>query len=157
MAIATLALLGSLLLIVPCAAWRSGPVAVYGPPLRAPVAANAFRRRVRTCRTGGRCSLGSVRSSAGMARSEAERVLGRFDKEQQRIAKKGFGGEREGFGGGTSAAKWAAAYPDWPALRGAVLALAGESEKVRRAVLLMRGRLMLHACAAAAPREGCGA
>ena len=37
---------------------------------------------------------------------------------------------REGFGGGTSAAKWAAAYPDWPSLRDAVLTIADESEQV---------------------------
>ncbi len=64
------------------------------------------------------------------ALSDAERVLAAFDAEQQRIAREGLGGVREGFGGGTSAARWAAAHPDWPALRSAVLALAGESEKV---------------------------
>jgi hypothetical protein len=64
------------------------------------------------------------------ALSDAERVLAAFDTEQQRVAREGLGGVREGFGGGTSAARWAAAHPDWPALRSAVLALAGESEKV---------------------------
>ena len=64
------------------------------------------------------------------ALSDAERVLAAFDAEQQRVAREGLGGVREGFGGGTSAARWAAAHPDWPALRSAVLALAGESEKV---------------------------
>jgi len=65
-----------------------------------------------------------------MPRGDAERVLAAFDAEQQRVAREGFGGVREGFGGGTSAAKWAAAHPDWPALRSAVRTLAGESEKV---------------------------
>ena len=63
-------------------------------------------------------------------REEAESLLAAFDEEQQRIAKEGFGGVREGLGGGTSAAKWAAVYPDWPALRNAVLTLTGESERV---------------------------
>jgi hypothetical protein len=65
-----------------------------------------------------------------MALGDAQRLLENFDREQLRVAKQGFGGTREGFGGGTSAAKWAAAYPDWPALRKAVLALADVSEQV---------------------------
>ena len=65
-----------------------------------------------------------------MALGDAERLLENFDREQLRVAKEGFGGTREGFGGGTSAAKWAVTYPDWPALRKAVLALTDVSEQV---------------------------
>ena len=82
--------------------------------------------------------FGGLKSSAGeqpmMTISHAERTLKTFDTEQQRIAREGFENVREGFGGGTSAAKWAASHPDWPALRSAVLALAHVSEKVICAV-----------------------
>ena len=78
-----------------------------------------------------------------MALGDAERLLENFDREQLRVAKEGFGGTPEGFGGGTSAAKWAEAHPDWPALRKAVLALTDVSEQVFFD-MLMKPRLWFH-------------
>jgi len=122
-------------------------LAFTAPAADAPRAAAAARRGVWPSCPGGRgagaraARARRVRGAAawapamaavqgGMPRGDAERVLAAFDAEQQRVAREGFGGVREGFGGGTSAAKWAAAHPDWPALRSAVRTLAGESEKV---------------------------
>ena len=102
---------------VPALTARAAGVALASTPSRA--RGGSPRWAVVVCSLGGHMALG-----------EAERVLGSFDREQQRVAKEGFNGQREGFGGGTSAAKWAAAYPDWPALRDAVLTIADESEQV---------------------------
>jgi len=145
------ALLG---IIVPCAGWHTGLVRCSFGGSQLPAAALPGRNAL-LCRVLGGSSAASLRSSAGTSRSEAESVLGRFDQEQQRIAKEGFGGVREGFGGGTSAAKWAEAHPDWSALRGAVLALSGESEKVRSTVNACDR--VSHAAACAAVDELAGA
>ena len=124
-----------------------GTASAFSAPARTPGAA-CLRVRVGWCsgRSGrGSCARPALCAAARArwcgrraapvldvrcALSDAERVLAAFDAEQQRVAREGLGGVREGFGGGTSAARWAAAHPDWPALRSAVLALAGESEKV---------------------------
>jgi len=88
---------------------------------------SVFLLRSTTCRSA-RQLIPSI--EAAMELGHAERLLENFDREQLRVAKEGLGGTREGFGGGTSAAKWAVAYPDWAALRKAVLALTDVSEQV---------------------------
>ena len=89
-------------------------------PLRPPSSPRASHAERLCC-----CAAGD-----GSTLEAAESVLDSFDREHQRVAREGFRGEREGFGGGTSATKWAASHPNWPALRRAVLALSSQSEKV---------------------------
>jgi hypothetical protein len=105
---------------------------------------SGFLLRSTSCRSARQLSPWTCASTeAAIALGDAQRLLENFDREQLRVAKEGFGGTREGFGGGTSAAKWAVAYPDWPALRKAVLALTDVSEQVFFD-MLMKPRLWFH-------------